>query len=108
MNRIHITLLSFLGFGLIASSLFVVENEVQSMRDDLSEINRQIIADREAIHIMQAEWAYLTQPERIAMLTKTNLPDMSPQQSSQYYSAEAAMIALNKIHKENQAAEVSP
>lgn len=108
MNRTHITLAGFIGFGLLATSLFVVENEVQSMREDLSEINRQIIADREAIHIMQAEWAYLTQPERIALLSKTHLPEMSPQQSSQYYSAEAAMISLNKIGKENQAAQVLP
>lgn len=108
MNRIHVTLLSFLGFGLLASSLFVVENEVQGMREDLKEINRQIVADREAIHIMQAEWAYLTQPERIALLSNKYLPEMVPQQSSQYYSTESAIFALKNLQKANEAAQVLP
>lgn len=98
-----------LGFGLIATSLFVVENEVQSLREDLKEIHRQIHADREAIHVMQAEWAYLTQPQRIAALSKTYLPDFGPQQSSQYYSEEAITAALNRIAQEvpEQRAETS-
>ena len=108
MNRFRLISMIVLGFGAIASTLFIVENEVRGLRDDLQEINRQIHADREAIHIMQAEWAYLTQPERIAMLVMENLPELVQQQSSQYYSEKSAAIAISRMSKENQTASVMP
>lgn len=104
MNRLRLALLAVSGFGLIAASLFIVENEVQGLKEDLNEIHRQLRADREAIHVMQAEWAYLTQPARIALLTKQNLPDLVPQQSKQYYSIEGAAMALNRVNKETESA----
>lgn len=100
MKRFYFIALGIIGLGAIAATLFIVENEVRTLRDDLREINHQIQADRDAIHVMKAEWAYLTQPQRIAKLTKENLPELGPQQSSQYYSEKAAITALSHTSRD--------
>lgn len=104
MYRFRFIIVCIIGFAGIAGSLFVVENEVQSLREDLAEINRQIHSDKEAMHVMQAEWAYLNQPERIEALTKEHLPQMAVQSSTQYYSTEAALHLLDTRGKQNAAA----
>lgn len=83
MSRKMYLLFCAIGFGCIALSLFVVENEVEDMRKDLAEIERQIVADKEAIHVLKAEWAYLTRPQRIAELSSKYL-DLEPVQSEQF------------------------
>ena len=107
MNRLRILMLGIVGLGAISATLFIVENKVRELRDNLHEIDHQIQADREAIHVMQAEWAYLTQPQRIAALTKENMPELSPQQSSQYYSEKAAILALDHTEKEKETESAS-
>ena len=57
-----------LGFG-----LFKVKYEVQSLEDELGKINRQTVADQEAIHVLKAEWSYLTQPVRIGDMAARHL-----------------------------------
>ena len=104
MNRLRLVLLGVVGFGAIAATLFIVENQVRGLRESLQEIHHQIHADREAIHVMQAEWAYLTQPQRIAQLVKENMPELTAQQSSQYYSEKAAILALDHAKAETESA----
>ena len=107
MNRFRFIIFAVIGFGAIAASLFIVENEVRDLKDNLQEINRQIRADNEAIHVMQAEWAYLTQPQRIAVLVKENMPELATQQSNQYYSEKAAVLALSHTKEETESASVA-
>jgi cell division protein FtsL len=57
-----------LGFG-----LFKVKYEVQSLEEDLGKINRQIATDQDAIHVLKAEWSYLTQPVRIGDMAGRHL-----------------------------------
>ena len=57
-----------LGFG-----LFKVKYEVQSLEEDLAKINRQIATDQDAIHVLKAEWSYLTQPVRIGDMAARHL-----------------------------------
>ncbi len=65
--------LSFIILGVIAFVLFEVEYRVDSLRSQFNEVNRELVADREAIHVLRAEWSYLNQPERLKKLSQKYL-----------------------------------
>jgi len=65
--------LSFIILGVIAFTLFEVEYRVDSLRAEFNEVNRELVADREAIHVLRAEWSYLNQPERLKKLSQKYL-----------------------------------
>lgn len=56
-----------------AYGLFQIKHRVQNLKRDLVEIHRQLAKDREAIHVLKAEWAYLSQPSRIKQLADEHL-----------------------------------
>jgi hypothetical protein len=58
-------------------ALFHVSFEVSALDDRLATLNRDIKSDREAIHVLRAEWSFLNQPERIEELARRHL-DLSP------------------------------
>jgi len=66
--------------GLVLSAaigLFLLKYEVIALEDDLAGINRAIEADRQAIHVLRAEWSYLTEPDALGRLTSRHL-DLVP------------------------------
>jgi hypothetical protein len=71
---------------LLASSLgltlFVVKYQVQDLEGVLVEYNSKITEDREAIHVLKAEWSHLNQPARLRQLAKRYLGmvDVQPTQ----------------------------
>lgn len=67
---------TIVALGLAAAlgfSLFMVKYDVQSQEEQLVKINRQAAADQEAIHVLKAEWSFLTQPARLAELSQRHL-----------------------------------
>ncbi len=66
-----------LGFG-----LFKVKYEVQALEEELGKINRQTVTDQDAIHVLKAEWSYLTQPVRIGDMAGRHLA-LAPVTSAQ-------------------------
>jgi len=58
-------------------ALFQVAFEVSELDDELALLNRDIRADRNAIHVLRAEWSFLNQPERLEELTRRHL-DLLP------------------------------
>ena len=46
---------------------------MQSLEGDLGQINRQILRDQEAIHVLGAEWSLLNEPARIADMSRRHL-----------------------------------
>ena len=58
---------------LAGTGLFRVKYEVQAREEQLAELNRALERNREAIHILRAEWAYLNRPERLAELNRRHL-----------------------------------
>jgi cell division protein FtsL len=81
------TLISVAILSLSIFGLFQVKYRVQNMREALTEINRQIEQEQEAIHILKAEWTYLNQPERLRKLVAKHL-QLAPMQLAQ----------VNKVH----------
>ncbi len=58
-------------------ALFQVAFEVSELDDELALLNRDIRTDRNAIHVLRAEWSFLNQPERLEELTRRHL-DLLP------------------------------
>jgi hypothetical protein len=64
------TLIAILTSVVIGVALFALKYQVRDLESELTGINRQIIANREAIHVLHAEWTHLNDPDRLASLSK--------------------------------------
>lgn len=73
-----LTLLVAIGLGF---GLFRLTYEVQTLEGELAHVNRAVAAEREAIHVLRAEWSYLNEPTRLEALTKKHLSLRTTQDS---------------------------
>lgn len=80
------TLVWMLVIVVSAFLLYRVKYEVQSLRILIADTSRQLEMERESLHVVAAEWAYLNRPERLQQL------------SAKYLSSDSVMV--------NQIAEV--
>lgn len=62
--------------------MFQVKYEVMQQEEMLTRINREIAETRDQIRVFDAEWSYLTQPNRLKRLAARYL-DLSPVNSTQ-------------------------
>jgi len=51
-------------------AMFKVKYAVQDLDDELGRVRKQSVAEQQEIRVLNAEWAYLTQPERLAELNR--------------------------------------
>jgi cell division protein FtsL len=78
----HTTVLFLLlGVGL-ALVLFSVKYQVQDLEEELGRLNREIATERQATHVLKAEFSYLTDADRLRRLSDRYL-DLKPVQPSQ-------------------------
>ena len=77
----------------VVVGLFVVKHRVQTLEDRLQALNAEIITDRDAIQVMQAEWSYLNQPARLEALSK-RLLGMNTPESAQRLSMQEFLEKL--------------
>jgi hypothetical protein len=82
----------------IGWAVYQMKYEVQHLEDRLSKVNRQILADQEAIQVLKAEWSYLNQPAHLAEMAQRFL-QLEPVQSRQ-------MVALTTIPMRRETAPV--
>lgn len=61
----------------VAFGLYQVKYEVQHLEEELSSVRQDIREDRNALHVLEAEWSYLNRPERLQRLAETHL-EMQP------------------------------
>jgi len=76
------TLILFVLSALAGAVLFAVSYQVTELEDRLVALNKQVADDREALHVLHAEWSYLNQPERLATLSQRYL-DLQPLDGAQ-------------------------
>jgi hypothetical protein len=67
---------------LIGVGLYQVELGVLAKEAELRQINHQIDADRDAMHVLDAEWSYLNDPTRLADLAR-RYTDLVPTTTTQ-------------------------
>jgi len=81
-----------LGLG---AALFGVKHRVQRLEADLGRVNRAILADQEAIHVLKAEWAYLNRPQRLEALSRRHL-ELAPLTADQIVEIDDLPLRLDK------------
>lgn len=70
---------------IIAASyaMFHISYEVEQVENELRALNRQTLAEQEAIHVLKAEWSHLNRPEYLGELARDMLPHMQDPAISQ-------------------------
>lgn len=64
----HSTIFLILMAATVSVALFVVKYRVQDLEAEFKEVNRQISASQNDIHVLRAEWSHLNQPQRLRQL----------------------------------------
>ena len=67
------TIFAVLIATVMSVSLFYLKHEVTNLEDELKLLNRSIVADREAVHVLKAEWSHLNNLNRLGALAKRHL-----------------------------------
>ncbi len=71
----------------LSLTLFVVKYQVQDLEEELVGLNRAITEDRQAIHVLKAEWSHLNEPSRLKKLAERYL-GLSPVATDQVGTAD--------------------
>ncbi len=85
---IALTLLACCIFG-----LFQVKFKVQNLDREMNELKQQLAHEKETIHVLKAEWAYLNQPERLQRLAEKFL-DLNEIKHDQLMLAQAGTMIV--------------
>jgi hypothetical protein len=86
--------LLWLALAIVAGAgLFHVSYRVQSLEEELTQANRDILREQETIHLLHAEWSYLNEPTRLAELTRRHLA-LAPLAASQMVRIEDLPLRL--------------
>ncbi len=78
----------FLAMGVLATlalGLYLVKYWVQDVQADVTKVQAQLKTERESLHLLGAEWAYLNRPERLEKLSQKYL-ELAPLSSAQFVS----------------------
>jgi cell division protein FtsL len=67
------TVFWMLAVMLAAYATFQVKYQVVKLEEELGQINRQIVAERESDRVLNAEWSLLSDPQRLARLNQSFL-----------------------------------
>ncbi|MBC06487.1 hypothetical protein [Thalassospira sp.] len=68
-----VTIIGLLMTILIGTGTYWVSHQVERLEKRYADIQSDILAEQESIHVLQAEWSYLNNPERIERLSKQYL-----------------------------------
>ncbi len=78
----------FLVMGVLAAlalGLYLVKYWVQDVQADVTRVQASLKTERESLHLLGAEWAYLNRPERLEKLSQKYL-ELTPLSSAQFIS----------------------
>ena len=65
------------------AGLFLMKYEMRALEGQLAGLNREILHNQEALHVLRAEWSYLNQPVRLETLGRRllRLEPIRPEQA---------------------------
>ena len=83
--------------------LYQIKYRIHSLKQDLTDIRDSVRMEQEAIHVLEAEWAYLNRPQRLAQLTNKYLSFLSPVLPSQIVSLDALPLRADRESRPTEA-----
>lgn len=86
----------------LALVLFSVKYQVQDLEEELALLNQEIASERQTVHVLRAEFSYLTDAERLRRLADRNL-DLEPVQPHQIGSFAALSAGPDRNDEANSA-----
>ena len=89
----HSTIFLILMAAAVSVALFVVKYRVQDLEAQFKQVNRQISASQEGIHVLRAEWSHLNQPQRLRQLAGQYL-EIGPLDAARVGTAERILEEL--------------
>lgn len=81
----------FIVMGMLAFAalgLYLVKYWVQDVQVEVAQAEAELKKERESLHLLGAEWAYLNRPERLEKLSQRYL-ELTPLDSAQFISYQA-------------------
>ncbi len=70
-------LINMVCFAVLAIGVYLVKYSVQDVQRNVAELKRDLAVEKESLHLLNAEWAYLNRPERLRYLADKHL-DLVP------------------------------
>ena len=71
---IRMTLLIYMAvIALVACGVYFVKYSAQDMQRKVAALEAQLQQEKESLHLLRAEWAYLNRPERLRRLATQHL-----------------------------------
>ncbi|MFN7185674.1 MAG: hypothetical protein ACK5WQ_06620 [Alphaproteobacteria bacterium] len=65
---VYMAVISIAAFG-----VYLVKYTVQDMQREVAALDKELQQERELLHLLKAEWAYLNRPERLERLASRHL-----------------------------------
>jgi len=100
------TLFTILLAAALGFSLFLLKYEVQSLEDELIALDKTLINDRQAIHVLKAEWSLLNDPERLRVLSEKYL-GLKPLSASQVITENSLDTVLPQSNSNDEFGQLS-
>lgn len=72
--------------SVMAVTLFHVKYQVLNLEKERLTINRKMVSNKEAIHVLNAEWAHLNNPQKLTQLNAKHLK-LKPPRHAQFMSS---------------------
>lgn len=66
-----------------AYALFHISFQVDALENQLGSLNHEIRSEQESLHVLSAEWAFLTRPDRLGQLARDVMPGFGPTEPAQ-------------------------
>jgi len=94
--------------GVASIALFHIKFQVEQLQNELNTLNKQILEEQKTVHVLQAEWGYLTRPKHIETLANRLMPHLKPPTTHQVGDIEQLKATTRKPSAISAARVVSP
>lgn len=75
-------LVNMISIAVLAIGLYLVKYSVADVQRDVARLQTELADEKESLHLLNAEWAYLNRPDRLRKLADRHL-DLEPLDSRQ-------------------------
>jgi hypothetical protein len=81
--------------------LFRVKYEVIALEQHNTRLKKEIIANKDAIHHLKAEWTYLNDPKLLQKFSQKYLPELNPVKTGQLITFQDMAGSNSEVKKES-------